>query len=66
MEDCFTQPRPSARGALPASSVATSTPRTTMPKGPKESTLAALRGFARAYRAVALSSMPEAPGMVLN
>ena len=34
--------------------------------GPKETTLAALMSFARAYRAVNLSSMPTAPGMILN
>lgn len=34
--------------------------------GPKESTLAALRSFARAYRGIRLTSMPQAPGFILN
>lgn len=66
MEECFTQPLLSAERSQEVPSVATGTSATAPNRGPKETTLAALRSFARAYRAVTLVSMPDAPGMVLN
>lgn len=71
MEECFTHPLPSALSAHLAPSVATGKPsnrprRMARVAGPKETTLAALRSFARAYRSVALGTMPDAPGLVLN
>lgn len=61
MEDCSTQISGAGR-ALSAKSVATAS----RVQGPGESTIMAIRSFARAYRAVRLRSVPQAPGIVLN
>lgn len=66
MEECFTQPFTGASHQLPERSMTTDFTENSDFFGPREATLATLRSFARAYRAINLATMPEAPGMVLN
>ncbi len=65
MEECFT-PDLKVYRSLECPPVATASAEGQSAPGPKESTLAALRSFARAYCPVKLASMPDAPGIVLN